>query len=73
MTKRVNSGESQCRRRTYAFGYVSLFVLMLIVSTVDATKKVKRVKAGMKYKDKDPVHVVVNKVGYVANFLTIRE
>jgi NAD-dependent SIR2 family protein deacetylase len=33
------------------------------IGVVDAAKKVKRVKAGMKYKDKDAVHVVVNKVG----------
>lgn len=37
--------------------------LMALAVVVVESAKVKRVKAGMKYKEKDPVHVVVNKVG----------
>jgi hypothetical protein len=47
-----------------------LLSLLLLVTTTTfnfsyAAKKVKRVKAGKKYNKNDPVHVVVNKVGYV--------
>ena len=39
---------------------------MLILSLVAVSgAKVRRVKAGMRYKKHDPVHVVVNKVGCV--------
>jgi hypothetical protein len=37
-------------------------VLLLLSLTADGAR-VKRVKAGMKYKEHDAVHIVVNKVG----------
>lgn len=40
-------------------------LLLLFWLAAASAAKVKRVKAGMHYKAKDPVHVVVNKVGYV--------
>lgn len=42
-------------------------VLFLLSSLAAEAARVKRVKAGMKYKEHDPVHVVVNKVGPFTN------
>lgn len=42
--------------------------LLLLVLSVES-KKVARVKAGKTYKDHAPVHIVVNKVGYVTRLL----
>jgi hypothetical protein len=41
---------------------IPLLACIGLISVAGAAK-VKRVKAGMKYKENDPVHVVVNKVG----------
>ena len=43
---------------------MKLFVLVLVAlaAATDAVR-VKRVKAGMRYKQHDPVHIDVNKVG----------
>jgi hypothetical protein len=41
---------------------ISLVLLLSFIWEADAAK-VKRVPAGKKYKDHDPVHIVVNKVG----------
>lgn len=45
-----------------AKAFVLALLLPLAVVVVDA-KRVKRVQAGKKYKEHDPVDVVVNKVG----------
>lgn len=47
----------------------ALLQLLLSLTAVASALKVKRVKAGMHYKKHDPVHVVVNKVGYVSRRL----
>jgi len=44
-------------------------LLLLVVST--EAKKVARVKAGRKYNEHEPVHIVVNKVGYVIQILAV--
>jgi hypothetical protein len=38
-------------------------LLLLLLSLTADGARVKRVKAGMKYKEHDAVHIVVNKVG----------
>lgn len=40
--------------------------LLAFAGVSDGAAKVKRVKAGKNYKTHDAVHIVVNKVGYVA-------
>ena len=41
------------------------FLGILLFASLTEGGKVKRVKAGKTYKQHDPVHLVVNKVGYV--------
>ena len=47
-------------------------LLLLVVLSVDAKKKVARVKAGKNYNGHEPVHIVVNKVGYVNGRSTVQ-
>lgn len=55
------------RKQLPALGLVLLLVLIAGPATTAAVK-VRRVKAGKHYKTHDPVHIVVNKVGYVFVF-----
>jgi hypothetical protein len=41
-----------------------LFIVFYLASLVQGVR-IKRVKAGMHYKQHDPVHIVVNKIGCV--------
>ena len=45
--------------------YNRIFLLLGLLCSIDLidSARVKRVKAGKIYKDHDPVHIVVNKVG----------
>lgn len=42
---------------------MGVLLLLLLPLSCTAVVKVKRVKAGRLYREHDPVHVVVNKVG----------
>jgi hypothetical protein len=46
-------------------GVVTFLFLATIPSTVDGKKRVARVKVGNHYNHHDPVHIIVNKIGYV--------
>lgn len=52
----------------------NLTILVLVLQCFffsGGAAKIKRVKAGKTYADHDPVHIVVNKVGYVLLLLCL--
>jgi uncharacterized membrane protein YidH (DUF202 family) len=48
-----------------------LLLLLQLLAKAASAVRIKRVKAGMRYEKHDPVHVVVNKVGYVISTVVV--